>query len=159
MKGIVLRIATGGAVVAAMTTLMALPASAAVAPTREPEVNVANPSPGAYLRRGRTYVSGVACDPNASMADATAGIAKVTIFLGDRDTTIGVPSYRPGGYFGSATLGLPTSYAATCKQPNAGWRVLPSSFKKGIYDMNIYVLGKNGKETKVTIAGVRVDNP
>ena len=26
-------------------------------------------------------------------------------------------------------------------------------------DMNVYVQGKNGKETKVTIAGLRVDHP
>jgi len=37
--------------------------------------------------------------------------------------------------------------------------VLPSSFRRGIYDMNVYVQGKNGKETKVTIAGLRVDHP
>jgi len=176
MKGIVLRIATGGAAVAAVMTLIALPASAAVTPTVAPVVNVANPAPGDYLRRGQNWVDGVACDPNASMTDATAGIAKVAIYLGDRDTAIGVPWYRPGGYFGSATisgsrpefsansaanslLGLVSPDVSTCKQINSGWRVLPSSFKKGIYDMNVYVLAKNGKETKVTVAGLRVDNP
>jgi len=159
-----------------LATLVALPASAAVAPTLAPMVNIANPSPGDYLRRGQTWVDGIACDPNASMTDGTAGIAKVAIYLGDRDTTIGVPWYRPGGYFGSATLsgtapefsvnaaensrlGLVSPDVSMCKQVNAGWRVLPSSFRKGIYDMNIYVLGKNGKETKVTVPGLRVDNP
>jgi hypothetical protein len=100
----------------------------------------------------------------------------VAIYLGDRDTTVGVPWYRPGGYFGSATLssmipgfsdnsaqnsrlGLTSPDVSTCKQLNAGWRVLPSSFKKGVYEMNIYVQAKNGKETKVTISGLRVDNP
>ena len=176
MKGIVLRIATGGAVVAVLLTLIALPASASVTPTAAPLVSVANPSPGDYLHRGQNWVGGIACDPNASMTDATAGIAKVAIFLGDRDTAIGVPWYRPGGYFGAATiagttpefsvnaaensrLGMASPDVSTCKQANSGWRVLPSSFKKGLYDMNIYVLGKNGKETKVTVAGLRVDRP
>jgi hypothetical protein len=176
MKGIVLRIATGAAVVAVLLTLIALPASAAVAPTAAPVVQVANPSPGDYLRRGQTWVTGIACDPNASITDATGGIAKVAIFLGDRDTAEGVPWYRPGGYFGAATLagttpefsvnaaensrlGLAAPVLSTCKQLYSGWRVLPSSFRKGIYDMNIYVQGKNGKETKVTIAGLRVDHP
>ena len=177
MKGIVLRIATGVAVVAVLTTLIALPASAAVTPTVAPVVSVADPAPGDYLRRGQTWVSGVACDPNAPLTDSTAGIARVQIYLGDRDTAIGVPWYRPGGYFGQASLngtnpdvsdtltGLSSRMSlrnpdkATCANPLAGWRVLPSSFRKGIYDMNVYVLAKNGKETKVTIAGLRVDNP
>ena len=103
-------------------------------------------------------------------------IAKVSIYLGDRDTAVGVPWYRPGGYFGAATLagttpefsvnaaensrlGMASPDVSTCKQANAAWRVLPSSFRRGIYDMNVYVQGKNGKETKVTIAGLRVDHP
>jgi hypothetical protein len=174
MKGIVLRIATGGAVVAVMTTLIALPASAAVTPAVAPMVSIANPAPGDYLRRGQNWVAGVACDPNASMTDATGGISKVSVYLGDRDTAIGVPWYRPGGYFGAASrttpdfsdntaqnsrLGLVSPDVSTCKQLNAGWRVLPSSFRKGVYDMNIYVQAKNGKETKITIAGLRVDKP
>jgi hypothetical protein len=176
MKGILLRIATGGAVVAVLLTIIALPASAAVPPPMAPLVSVANPNPGDYLRRGQNWVDGVACDPNASLTDATGGIAKVAVYLGDRDTAIGVPWYRPGGYFGSATisgtnqefsanaaensrLGIPSPDVSMCKQRNTAWRVLPSSFKKGIYDMNIYVQGKNGLETKVTIAGLRVDHP
>ncbi|MCA1646296.1 MAG: hypothetical protein LC797_12850, partial [Chloroflexi bacterium] len=88
----------------------------------------------------------------------------------------GVPWYRPGGFFGAATLsgtspefsvnaaensrlGLVSPDVSLCKQVYAGWRVLPSSFRKGIYDMNVYVQAKNGKETKVTIAGLRVDHP
>jgi len=176
MKGIVLRVATGAAVFAVLLTLIALPASAAVTPTAAPVVQVANPAPGDYLRRGQTWVTGIACDPNASITDATAGIAKVSIFLGDRDTAEGVPWYRPGGYFGAATLagttpefsvnaaensrlGLAAPVRSTCKQLYSGWRVLPSSFRKGIYDLNVYVQASNGKETKVTIAGLRVDNP
>jgi len=176
MKGIVVRIATAGAVGAVLLTLVALPASAAVTPIAAPMVNVANPSPGDYLRRGQNWVAGIACDPNAPMSDLTAGISRVQVFLGDRDTAIGVPWYRPGGYFGSATLagttpefsvnaaensrlGIASPDVSTCKQPFSAWRVLPSSFKKGVYDMNVYVQAKNGKETKVTISGLRVDNP
>jgi hypothetical protein len=176
MKGIVLRIATGGAVVAVLTTLIALPASAAVVATAAPVVSVSNPSPGDYLRRGQNWVTGVACDPNASMTDSTAGIAKVSIYLGDRDTSYGVPWYRPGGYFGAATLagtnqefssnvaetsrlGIPNPDVSVCKQPFAAWRVLPSSFRKGIVTMNVYVQAKNGKETKVTIPDLRIDHP
>ena len=176
MKGIVVRIATGVAVGAVLMTLIALPASAAVTPIAAPMVSVANPAPGDYLRRGQNWVAGIACDPNASMSDLTAGIAKVSIYLGDRDTAFGVPWYRPGGYFGAATLagttpefsvnaaensrlGMASPDVSMCKQLNSAWRVLPSSFRRGIYDMNVYVQGKNGKETKVTIAGLRVDHP
>src|SRR5262244_790728 len=177
MKGTLIRLAAGGAALAVLMTAIALPASADVTPAAAPKVSVADPTPGAYLRRGQTWISGVACDPNASMSDMTAGIAKITVFLGDRDTTVGTPWYRPGGYFGSADLGktqpdfsdttnglssrlgLRNPSTSVCKSPNAGFRILPSSFKKGTYDMNIYVMGKNGKETKVTIAGLRVDKP
>jgi len=176
MKGIVSRIAIGGAVAATLATLVAVPAGAAPPPLTAPKVNVSNPAPGAYMRRGANWIQGVACDPDAPMVDPTAGIAKVSVFVGDRDTTAGVPFYRPGGYFGSATpassavefssnaainsrLGIQSPEASTCKQPLAGWRVLPASFKKGVFDMNIYVQGKNGAETKVTIPGIRIDNP
>jgi hypothetical protein len=177
MKGIVLRVATGGAAVAVWSTLIALPVSAAVIPTVAPVVSVADPASGDYVRRGAMWVSGVACDPNAPASDSTAGIARVAIYLGDRDTAIGVPTYRPGGYFGAATLngtnpdfsdnttglssrlGLRNPDRSTCKNALAGWRVLTSAIKKGIYEMNVYVQGKNGSETKTTISGLRVDHP
>jgi hypothetical protein len=176
MKGIVSRVSIGGAVVAVLTTLVAIPASAAPTPLSAPKVSVANPNPGDYLRRGQNWVGGVACDPDAPLNDSTAGIAKVSIFLGDRDTAIGLPFFRPGGYFGAATiagtfqefsanagsfsrLGIPSPDLSMCRQSAAGWRVLPSSFRKGTWDMNVYVLGKNGMETRVTIAGLRVDKP
>ncbi|HEV7663805.1 MAG TPA: hypothetical protein VGQ62_09745 [Chloroflexota bacterium] len=176
MKGSVLRIATGGAVVAALMTVVALPASAAVTPALAPVVNIANPAPGDYLRRGQNWVAGVACDPNAALTDPSAGIAKVSIYLGDRDTTEGTPSWRPGGYMGVTTsasvvadfsanaaqysrMGLSNPDQSTCKNPTAGFRVLPSSFRKGTWTMNIYVQAKNGKETRVTIPGLRVDKP
>jgi len=56
-------------------------------------------------------------------------------------------------------LGIPNPDVSVCKNPLAAWRVLPSSFRKGTWNMNVYVLGKNGKETKVTIAGLRIDKP
>jgi hypothetical protein len=176
MKGIISRMAIGGAVVAALSTLVVVPASAAPAPLKAPKVDVAQPTANAYFRRGAMWVSGVACDPDAPLSDPTAGIAKVSVFLGDRDTTEGVAFYRPGGYFGAATiagtaaefsanaainsrLGIGTPEFTTCKQSLAAWRVLPSSFRKGIWTMNIYVQGKNGAETKVTIPGIRIDKP
>jgi hypothetical protein len=176
MTGTWLRIATGGAVVAVMVTVIATPASAAVTPTKAPVVSIANPMSGDYLRRGQNWVGGVACDPDASLTDPTAGISKVSVYLGDRDTVDGAPSWRPGGYMGAATaasvipdfsanalqgsrLGLANPDVSTCKNPVAGFRLLPSSFRKGTWTMNIYVLAKNGKETKVTITGLRVDKP
>jgi hypothetical protein len=176
MKGTWLRVATGGAVVAVMVTVMAAPAAAAVTPTKAPLVSIANPMAGDYLHRGQNWVGGVACDPDASMADTTAGISKVSIYLGDRDTTEGIPSWRPGGYMGATTsasviadfsanaaqtsrMGIGNPDVSMCKSPVAGFRVLPSSFRKGTWNMNVYVLAKNGKETKVTITGLRVDKP
>jgi hypothetical protein len=176
MKGFITRFAIGGAVLTALATLVAIPAAAAPVPLAAPLVSVANPSPGAYLRRGQNWVAGVACDPNAPTTDTTAGIAKVSLFVGDRDTTAGVPSFRPGGYYGAATLagtnqefsfnagefsrmGMATPDVTVCRHPLAAWRVFPSSFRKGIWDLNVYVLGKNGMETKVTIAGLRIDKP
>jgi hypothetical protein len=176
LKGAISRIAVGGAVAAVLSTLIAIPATAAPPPLAAPVVSVANPHNGDYLRRGQNWIAGVACDPNAPTSDTTAGIARVQIFLGDRDTAEGVAYFRPGGYMGAATvagtfpdfasqaaltsrLALPNPDVSVCKQPNAGWRVLPSSFRKGTWEMNVYVLAKNGKETKVTIPGLRVDEP
>jgi hypothetical protein len=59
----------------------------------------------------------------------------------------------------SSRMGLSNPETATCKSPVAGFRVLPSSFRKGTWEMNVYVQAKNGKETKVTISGLRVDRP
>jgi len=176
MKGTVSRIAIGVAVAAILSTLVAIPVGAAPAPLKAPAVQVANPAPGAYLRRGGNWVAGVACDPDAPLTDDTAGISRVDIYLGDRDTTAGAPSFRPGGFYGRATaaglrvdfssnagsfsrLGIASPDLSTCKQQFAAWRILPSSFRKGVWDMNVYVIAKNGMETKVTIAGLRVDRP
>ena len=177
MKGTVSRVVSGGIVVAVLMTVFVWPASAAVTPAVGPTVDVAFPTSGAYVRRGAIWVNGVACDPNASTTDATAGISRVSIFLGDRENPSSAPSFRPGGFMGAATisgttpefsvnaaensrLGLNTPDVSVCKNPNAGWRVLTASLrKKGTYTMNVYVLAKNGKETRVTINNLRVDQP
>ena len=177
MKGTVLRLLSGGAVVATALSILAAPASAAVTTTVAPKVNIAAPHPGDYLRRGSDWVLGIACDPNASATDQTAGIARVQVFLGDREEG-GSFALRPGGYVGGATLsgttptlsdttaglssrlGLQNPDASTCASPVAGFRVLTSALRRaGTFDMNIYVLAKNGLETKVTIAGIRIDKP
>jgi len=48
---------------------------------------------------------------------------------------------------------------STCKNPVAGWRVLPSSFRKGTWNMNVYVAREERQGTRVTITGLRVDKP
>ena len=177
MKGTVVRLLSGGAVVATVLTVFAVPASAAVTPAVAPTVSIATPHPGDFFRRGSLTVLGVACDPNAAASDATAGIARVQVFLGDRDTG-GSFALRPGGYVGAATLGgtVPTNFdttsglssrlgiqnpdASICKNPLAGWRVFTSALRRrGTFDMNVYVLAKNGMETKVTLQGIRIDEP
>ena len=175
MKGSVLRIVAGAAVVVTVLSVVAVPASAAVTPLADPIVSIANPAPGSFLRRGANWFGGVACDPNAALSDPSAGISRIQLFIGDRDTGQAVPSWRPGGYMGVATatglipefsanaaqnsrLGLVNPDVSTgCKHTYAGWRLLPSSFRKGTWQLNFYVLTKAGKETKTTIEGVRVD--
>jgi hypothetical protein len=174
MKGIVLRIATGGAVAAVLMTMIALPASAAVTVPAMPVVSIANPNSGDYWRRGANWVIGVACDPNAPATEPQAGISRIQIFLGDRDAATNTPFWRPGGYITQATAGLPNvasngavngvlglpnpDVSSGCKQSNAGFRLLPN-LRKGIWTMNIYVLTKAGQESKTTISNLRVDHP
>src|SRR5438067_5244055 len=118
MKGTVLRVVSGGAVAAVLMTVIALPASAAVVPPTAPLVDVATPTEGAYYRRGSIWVTGVACDPNASASDPTAGISRVQVFAGDRNNptnpTQATLRNRPGGYLRAATVAgtLGTSSAA-----------------------------------------------
>jgi hypothetical protein len=176
MKGTVSRITVGVFVAAALMALVAVPAGAAPVPLKAPKVQIANPAPGDYLRRGGNWVGGVACDPDAPLTEDTAGISRVDLFLGDRDTTIGAPSFRPGGFYGRATaaglrvdfssnaasssrLGIPSPDFSTCKQTYSAFRLLPSSFRRGVWDLNVYVIAKNGMETKLTIAGLRIDRP
>ena len=97
MKGTLIRFATGIGVAASFAAIAVLPASAAVTLPRAPVVNISNPQSGDYLRRGANWISGVACDPDAPIGDSTAGIDRVQIFIGDRDTGGGTPSWRPGG--------------------------------------------------------------
>jgi hypothetical protein len=181
MKGTVLRVVSGGAVVAALMTLIALPASAAVVPPAKPLAEVGSPGENAFEPRGSLWVTGVACDPNASMTDPTSGIASVRVFMRDRDdpSAGNEPSgiNGRGGYLGGATvagtlgtgsgadigvvaaetsrLGIGSGDVSMCKNPNAGWRVLTSPLRRGAYVLHIYVLGKNGAETELT-RGIRV---
>jgi hypothetical protein len=174
MKGSVIRIATGMSVVAVLTMVIAVPASAAVTPLTAPRVNIAAPTGGDYMRRGTAIIIGEACDPDATLTDATAGISRITAYVGDRDTVEGVPSWRPGGFIGSATstrpaadspfaqgsrLGLANIDVSFCRQLNAGFRIITSALRKGSWNLNVYVQANNGKETKVTISGLRVDTP
>jgi len=176
MKGIVSRIGIGAAV-AVLLAVLALPVSAQDKPAAvAPVVDVSFPMANSYVRRGQNWVNGVACDPNASASDMTAGISRIQVFLGDRDTGEGVPSWRPGGFMGQATvggttpefsvnaaensrMGLNAPESSVCKGMSAGFRILPSSFRKGTWTMNFYVQSKAGKETRVTIPGLRVDKP
>lgn len=169
------RIMTGATVALLIGAAAALPVAAAPStPAAAPLVDIASPNNGDYVRRGQEWVIGVACDPNAPATDPTAGIAKVAIYFGDRDTSEGVPSWRPGGYMGAATsttvsidsgsgqfsrLGLQSPDVSVCRQPYAGFRVLPSSFRKGDWTMNVYVTAKNGMETKYTVGTLHVDKP
>jgi hypothetical protein len=175
MKGSVLRIVAGTAVVAVLMTAVAVPASAAVTPLATPILNVANLAPGDHWRRGSPWLAGVACDPSASLTDTSAGIARIQIFVGDRDTGQGVPAWRPGGYAGQATAsGLIPDFSSNaaqssrlglvnpdvsvgCKHTYAGFRLLPSAFRRGTWQVNIYVLTKAGKETKTTFEPIIVD--
>ena len=178
MKGLLIRTMTGGAVLVTMLAAAVAPASAAVTAPSMPVVSIAFPTPGTYLRRGQNWFNGTACDPNASLSDSSAGIARIQVYVGDREhPENGAPFYRPGGYFGQASLAGTTpefsvnasetsrlgmanpDVSSGCKHQFAGWRVLPSSFRKGIIDINFYVLTKAGAEAKITIPGVRVDNP
>src|SRR5438105_14781511 len=105
MKGIVSRVVSGATVVLVLMTVFVWPASAAVTPAVAPTVDVAFPTSNRFMRRGAIWVNGVACDPNASTTDATAGISRVQVFLGDRDNPSTAPSFRPGGFLGQATIG------------------------------------------------------
>jgi hypothetical protein len=145
----------------AVTVLMAataIPVSAA----GEPLLDVSNPAPNSYLRRGGHFFSGVACDPAST--GSNAGIAKVTAFIGDRDSTQGAIWWRPGGYIAAATgnvgnsqIGMQTT-GGPCKQADAGWRIRTTSLRKGKYSLYVYALSTSGKET-VSIIPIRVDIP
>jgi hypothetical protein len=172
-----IRIMTGATVALLIGAAAALPVAAAQStPAAAPLVDIASPNNGDYVRRGQEWVIGVACDPNAPASDPTAGIARIAVYLGDRDTLEGAPSWRPGGYMGAATagntfitsdngygqfsrLGLQSPDVSVCKQPNSAFRILPSSFRKGDWTMNVYVTAKNGMETKYTVGTLHVDKP
>src|SRR5260370_7466200 len=74
MKGIWLRIATGGAAVAVMVTVMAAPAAAAVTPAKAPSVSIANPMAGDYLPRGQNWTAALPPATHPSTPTAPPGI-------------------------------------------------------------------------------------
>jgi hypothetical protein len=182
MKGTVLRGVSGGIVAAALMLVVALPASAAVTPLVAPTLEVSTPDIGAYFRRGAIWVTGLACDSSAASSDTTAGIARVSVFAGNRDDPTAEPATHNGrgGYLGSASLagtlstgtgidmtsvtginsrlGLGNPAVSICKNPNAGWRVLTTNLKKGAYRLQVFALGKNGAETMI-MRDIRVDQP
>jgi len=182
MKGTVLRVVSGGAVASVLMLVMVWPASAAVTPLVHPSVDISTPENGAFFRRGSIWVTGVACDPSAAASDPTAGISSVRVFVTDRDDPTAEPAAHNGrgGYVGGATiagtlgtgsaidltavtaqtsrLALGSGSTSTCKNPNAGWRVLTTALRKGGYRLNVYTLAKNGMETQSTTS-IRVDQP
>jgi len=183
MKGTVLRAVSGGAAAAALMLVIALPASAAVTPLSAPTVSIITPNDNDYYRRGSIWVTGISCDPNASLSDPTAGISRVQVFFTNRDdpTVEQAAGHNGrGGYLGAATLGgtlgtgsglditavlaqtsrlgLGNPDVSVCKNSNAAWRVLTTALKKGTYQLNMYVLAKNGMETQVSRT-VRIDKP
>jgi hypothetical protein len=169
IKGVLPRIGTGVAVAALLATVAMVPAAAAQpAPTAAaPLVALFNPQAGDYLRRGGHFFYGVACDPNAAAGDTTGGIAKVSLYFGNRDEPEqGGPSWRPGRYITAATgttgnsrLGLTTLAGGPCKVANSGFQLRTTSLRKGTWDLHVYALSKSGKETHIVVPGIRVDKP
>jgi hypothetical protein len=152
MKGVFARVTTGVAV-SALLAVSVVPVSAQ-APAG-PTLEVANPNAGDYVPRGRLVMSGQACD----MASTTdSGISQITVFLGNRDSAE-VAVYVPGGYLGTATLGLPTTGGMCASVKASGWTLKTKSLRKGSYTLYVYALSSvTGKETVTTIP-IRVDKP
>ena len=73
----VVPVAVGSALVDPQTS-----AAASTCPAGAPALQVANPNPGDVIPWGDYVISGTAVDPAAS---GTNGIARVDLFLGDRD--------------------------------------------------------------------------
>jgi hypothetical protein len=150
-KGVFARLATGIAV-AALLAVSVVPVSAQV---MGPTLDVSNPSPGDYVPRGRYVMTGVACDPAATSG---SGISQVTVYLGNRDTAE-VAWYVPGGYLGTATLGLPTSSGLCGGVQGAGWSLKTKSLRKGSYTLFVYATSSvTGMETVKQIP-FKVDRP
>jgi hypothetical protein len=135
MKGVLARLA-GAVALAALLGMEVTPISAA---TCGVVLDVANPSSGAKVPRGRLNIEGVAYDKNATTG---TGVDMVSGFIGDRDLG-GATAGRPGGYIGSATLGLPNPLAATGQWSKAGFQLRTLSLRKGAYTLYIYARGGN----------------
>ena len=153
LKGVFPRLAAGGAVLA-LLGVSAIPVQAVA--ILGPSLDVSNPSACSYMRRGKHMFTGVACDKNAKSG---SGVNSVTMFLGDRDAANGVAFYTPGGYLGTATLGMPTTGGPCMGVSGAGWSLKTKSLKKGKYTLFVYARSSvTGGET-VTQIPIRVDKP
>jgi hypothetical protein len=125
--------------------LMALSGSVAAqpvptAPSDWPVIELANPGPGAILSAGDYVISGSAYDPGATQG---AGITRVDVFLGSRDTG--------GEYLGSAIPGQSSMTGITPGSAlgNSAFQLkvtLPSSVAGG-EDLYAYAYSIDGKET------------
>jgi len=151
LKGVVRRFAAGIAV-SALLGVSAIPVSAVGG---GPMLDVSNPTANSYMRRGKHMFTGVACDKSAKQG---SGVNSVTLFLGDRDAS-GAAFYVPGGYLGTAKLGMPTTGGPCTGVDGAGWSLKTKSLKKGKYTLFVYARSSvTGGET-VTQIPIRVDKP
>ena len=150
MQGVVPRL-TAGIAVAALLVVSAIPVQAV---GQGPTLDVATPIEGSFMRRGKQMFMGVACDKTARKG---SGVDRVQVFLGDRDK--GGVFFVPGGYLGTATLGLPTTGGPCTGVDGAGWKLKTKSLKKGKWTVFVYARSSvTGVETVQQIH-IRVDKP
>lgn len=151
MQGVFPRLAAGIAV----TALLAVSAIPVQAAGPGPTLDVSAPLPGSFMRRGKQMFMGVACDKGATKG---SGVDRVQVFLGDRDKA-GAAFFVPGGYLGTAKLGLPTTGGPCSGVQGAGWSLKTKSLKKGNWTVFVYARSSvTGGET-VTQIPIRVDKP
>jgi hypothetical protein len=112
----------------------AAPAAQAICPGGAPVLSLANPNPGDVLSTGDIFVSGAAFDPAVSSG---SGIARVDLFLGERDN---------GGLF----LGSTAPAAGPSGQLFQIKATLPNSANGG-RDFVAYAYALNGQETSVVV--------
>lgn len=101
--------------------------AAAAATNACPVLSLANPNPGDHLTAGNMFISGVATAPG--------GVARVDLFLGERD--------QGGIFLGSGVPGTgdnPAAFNVEVKVPNLG---------RGV-DFAAYAIGVNGQEQVTT---------
>ena len=110
----------------------AAPAAQAICPGGAPVLSLANPDPGDVLSTGDFVVSGAAFDP---VVTSGSGIARVDLFLGDRDN---------GGLFLGSTTPAASGQLFQIKAN------LPNSANGG-HDFVAYAYALNGQETTVAV--------